>query len=83
MIICIISICYATYSRKSSHISGYRSLSSAMEEVEADGDADCDAVVLPPTSSKLDVSDEEDEDYVLDQDCQPIEAARKIEVHNN
>ena len=54
-----------------------------MEEVEADGDADCDAVVLPPTSSKLDVSDEEDEDYVLDQDCQPIEAARKIEVHNN
>ena len=83
MILCIISNCYATYSRKSSHISRYRFLSSALEEVEAGGNADCDVVILPPTSSNLDVSDEEDDDDVLDQDWQPTEVAGEIEVHNN
>ena len=51
-----------------------------MEEVEASGNADCDVVILPPTSSNLDVSDEEDDDNVLDQDWQPTEVAGEIGV---
>ena len=54
-----------------------------MEQVDADGNDDCDIVILPPTSSHLDVSDEEEDDGVLDQDWQPTEVAGEIEVHNN
>ena len=49
-------------SRKNTHISRYRFLSSAVEEVEVGSNTDVDVVILPPTSSNLVVSVEEDDD---------------------
>ena len=60
LLLCIISNSYTAYFRKSSHISRYHFLGRVLEEVETGGKAVCDVVILPPPSSNLDVSDEQE-----------------------
>ena len=51
-------------------VSRYRFLNSVLEEIETGSNANCDVVALPPTSHNQDVSDEEYDDDVLDEEWQ-------------
>ena len=59
-----------------------RFLASAMEEIKTCDSNIYDIVVLPPTSCEQKVSDEEDDDGVLDQNYRQYEVAREVERHD-
>ena len=53
-----------------------------MEEVKTRDSNICDIVLLPPASGEQEVSDEEDDNGVLDKDYRADEVAGEVEIHD-
>ena len=54
-----------------------------VEEIETGSNLNCNVIVLPPTSRNQDVSDEEYDGNVLDEEWQPTEIAGEIEEYDH
>ena len=53
-----------------------------MEEVETRNSNICDIAILPPTSCEQEISDEEDDNGLLDKDYRKDEVAGEVEIHD-
>ena len=65
-------------------ISRYRFLSSAIENVQSSSSQELDVVIIPPDNDQNpEISDEDEEDDLLDPDFRPNDVPGDVEVHDN